>query len=139
METAAAALCRRLAKIGGFDALREKTGVTEQELDAFTAAADAMYLPMDARLGICKQDDSFLNKKRWELSDIPPENFPLLMHYHPLYINRRQVCKQADTVLAHLLYREETPLIMRRSYEYYILDQHLEVINSRLNPTDLPA
>lgn len=115
----AAALCRRLAQIGGFDALREKTGVTQEELDAFAAAADAMYLPMDERLGICKQDDSFLNKKRWELRDIPPENFPLLMHYHPLYINRRQVCKQADTVLAHFLYREETPLVMRRSYAYY--------------------
>ena len=74
---------------------------------------------MDEHLGICKQDDSFLNKKRWDLSAIPAENFPLLMHYHPLYINRHQVCKQADTVLAHFLYREESPLIMRRSYDYY--------------------
>ena len=115
----AATLCRLLDENGGLDALCEKIGLTEDELTAFSAAGRAMYLPMDERLGICKQDDSFLNKKRWDLSEIPQENFPLLMHYHPLYINRIQVCKQADTVLAHFLYREETALIMRRSYAYY--------------------
>ncbi len=117
--SAAVALCKALEASGGFDTLRAKIGVTKEELSAFLAAADAMYLPMDEKLGICKQDDSFLNKQRWELSEIPPENFPLLMHYHPLYINRRQICKQADTILAHFLYREETPLVMRRSYDYY--------------------
>lgn len=116
---AAAELCGILSDLGGFGALREKIGVTEKELAAFSAAGGAMYLPMDDTLGICKQDDSFLNKKRWNLSDIPPENFPLLLHYHPLCINRCQICKQADTVLAHFLYREESPLVMRRSYEYY--------------------
>ncbi len=113
------ALCRLLDENGGFDALSEGIGITKEELAAFSAAGNAMYLPMDEQKGICKQDDSFLNKKRWDLSEIPPENFPLLMHYHPLFINRRQVCKQADTVLAHFLYREETALIMRRTYEYY--------------------
>ena len=112
-------LCRMLEDSGGFDALSEKIGVTKEELASFSAAGLAMYLPMEQELGICKQDDSFLNKKRWDLSEIPPDHFPLLMHYHPLAINRRQVCKQADTVLAHFLYREETPLIMRRTYEYY--------------------
>lgn len=115
----AASLCDELNARGGFDALSQKIGITKEELADFLAAGSAMYLPMDERLGICKQDDSFLNKKRWNLSDIPCENFPLLMHYHPLYINRHQVCKQADTVLAHFLYREETPLVMRRTYDYY--------------------
>ena len=116
---AATELCAILSDFGGFDALSAKIGVTETELAAFSAAGDAMYLPMDDQLGICKQDDSFLNKKRWDLSEIPEENFPLLMHYHPLYINRCQICKQADTVLAHFLYHEESPLVMRRSYAYY--------------------
>ena len=115
----AVALCGKLEQAGGFGALSAKTGVTKEELAAFAEAGNAMYLPMDERLGICKQDDSFLNKKRWNISDIPPENFPLLMHYHPLYINRCQICKQADTVLAHFLYHEESPIVMRRTYEYY--------------------
>ena len=33
-------------------------------------------------------------------SDTPPENYPLLLHYHPLVIYRHQVLKQADVVLA---------------------------------------
>lgn len=115
----AVALCNQLESLRGFGVLSDRTGVTKEELAAFSAAGRAMYLPMDERLGICKQDDSFLNKKRWSLSDIPPDHFPLLMHYHPLYINRYQVCKQADTVLAHFLYREESPLVMRRTYDYY--------------------
>lgn len=116
---AAAELCDVLSNLGELGALSEKIGVTEEELSAFSAAGGAMYLPMDDDLGICKQDDSFLNKKHWNLCDIPAENFPLLMHYHPLYINRCQICKQADTILAHFLYREESPLVMRKSYEYY--------------------
>lgn len=116
---AAVTLCETLEKAGGFADLEEKIGVTKEELTAFLDAGNHMYLPMDETLGICKQDDSFLNKKRWDLREIPPDRFPLLMHYHPLFLNRRQVCKQADTVLAHFLYREETPLVMRRSYDYY--------------------
>ena len=115
----AVALCQKLKEIDQLDELQQKIDLTQAELDRFFAAGSAIYLPMDEELGICKQDDSFLNKKRWDLSKIPPENFPLLMHYHPLYINRHQVCKQADTVLAHFLYREESPLIMRRSFDYY--------------------
>lgn len=115
----ACSLCQTLEKIGGFSGLSQKIGVTKAELEAFFAAGTAMYLPMDETRGICKQDDTFLNKKRWNLDEIPPQNFPLLMHYHPLYINRRQVCKQADTVLAHFLYREESPLIMQRTFDYY--------------------
>ncbi len=127
---AAAALCALLKERGGFDALCEKTGLTEDELTRISEAGRAMYYPMDDRLGICKQDDSFLRKKRWNIADIPSQNFPLLMHYHPLYINRHQICKQADTVLAHVLYREETPLIMRRSYDYY---EHVTTHDSSLS------
>lgn len=83
-------------------------------------AAQAMYLPQDSELGISAQDDSFLRKKRLELSAIPKESFPLLLHYHPLFLYRHQVCKQADTILAHLLFPhtadEDT---MARSYDYY--------------------
>ncbi len=78
-----------------------------------------MYLPWTKRAASANRTIPFLNKKRWNLDEIPPENFPLLMHYHPLYINRRQVCKQADTVLAHFLYREESPLIIQRTFDYY--------------------
>ncbi len=112
-------LCGELAKIGGLDALKEKLSLTDEELNGFKRAGEGMFYPHDDRLGIIAQDDSFLSKKRWDLSSVPKENFPLLMHYHPLQINRCQVLKQADSVLANFLYREEDVLTMMRSFAYY--------------------
>jgi len=86
----------------------------------FKKAAEAMYLPFDEKLGIYAQDDSFLNKKKLNLNSIPKENFPLLLNYHPLFLYRHQICKQADTVLAHMLYGEEIDLEkQKKSFDYY--------------------
>lgn len=115
----ACALCHTLDEMGGFAALSARIGVTMEELAAFAKAGESMYYPMDEALGVCKQDDSFMSKKAWPIAEIPAENFPLLIHYHPLYINRCRICKQADTVLSHYIYREETPLVMMRTYRYY--------------------
>ena len=108
-------------KVAGADAhVREVTGVTGAELDAFRQAARHMYFPRDEKLGISAQDDSFLHKRVLDLQSIPKENFPLLLHYHPLFLYRHQVCKQADTVLAHLLFPDTADeRTIRRSYEYY--------------------
>lgn len=116
---AAARLCAELDKEGGLDALKKKIGLRDEELSEFARTAKDMFFPYDESHRIIAQDDSFLSKKRLELSDIPKENFPLLMHYHAININRFQVLKQADSVLANYLYREETPLMMMRSYRYY--------------------
>ncbi len=44
-----------------------------------------MYLLIDERTGIHPQDDSFLDKPRWECADIPPDKHPLLLYrHHPL-------------------------------------------------------
>ena len=79
-----------------------------------------MYFPTDKRLGVSPQDDSFLHKAELNLATIPRENFPLLLHYHPLFLYRYQVCKQADTVLAHLLFPHTADAAtVRRSFAYY--------------------
>ncbi len=116
---AAVRLCAELDKKGGLDALKEKIALRDDELSEFARTAQGMFFPYDENHRIIAQDDSFLSKKRCELADIPKENFPLLMHYHAININRYQVLKQADSVLANYLYREETPLMMMRSYRYY--------------------
>ncbi|HSK69304.1 MAG TPA: glycosyl hydrolase family 65 protein, partial [Candidatus Limnocylindria bacterium] len=101
-------------------AVRDRTGVTEEELQRFEEAAEAIYLPFDDGLGICAQDDAFLRRKRLDLAEIPRERFPLLLHHHPLFLYRHQVCKQADTVLAHFLFEEGEPEdVIRRTYDYY--------------------
>nr|WP_319488792.1 glycosyl hydrolase family 65 protein [uncultured Caproiciproducens sp.] len=100
--------------------VEKKIGLTETEIAAFTQAAQSMYLPYDEELDINPQDDSFLFKKVWNLKDTPEEDFPLLLHYHPLSLYRSQVCKQADTVLAHFILEDaQAPSTMKHSFEYY--------------------
>lgn len=96
-----------------------RTGVTEEELKTFEEAADKMFYPFSEELGIIEQDDAFLKKKHLDIASIPKENFPMLMHYHPLFINRHQVCKQADAVLAEYLFCKLGSLTSMRTYEYY--------------------
>ena len=110
-----------LKSSGGLNELEQKIQIRPQEIEAFKKAADHMYLPYDEKLKINPQDDSFLQKQSWDLKEIPPDKFPLLLNYHPLYLYRHQVCKQADTVLAHFLLEdaqsEETMLNSHHFYE----------------------
>ena len=77
--------------------------VSAEELAGWEKASDAMYIPFDPNLGIYPQDDSFLDKVEWDFANTPPENYPLLLHYHPLVIYRHRVLKQPDLVLAQFL------------------------------------
>jgi alpha,alpha-trehalose phosphorylase len=102
------------------DKLAAGIAVTADEIKAFSAAAENMFIAFDEKLQIHPQDDSFLQKKKWDLKSIPKDKFPLLLHYHPLVLYRHQVVKQADTVLAHFLREEETTLdIIRNDFNYY--------------------
>lgn len=103
-----------------FHKLVKKIGLKEHEVDDFKNASENMYLPYDKELHINPQDDSFLQKRRWDMNSIPKENFPLFMHYHPLHLYRHQICKQADTVMAHfVLEDEQSEETMRNSFNYY--------------------
>jgi alpha,alpha-trehalose phosphorylase len=94
--------------------------IDDGELARMQSAADAMKLPVDPRLGIHPQDDSFLSKKPWDIAATPASKFPLLLHFHPLVIYRHQVCKQADVVLALLLLSSEfTRDEKRRDFDFY--------------------
>jgi alpha,alpha-trehalose phosphorylase len=95
-------------------------GLDDGEIAAWRAASAAMRLPYDGELGIHEQDDSFLSKQPWDFANTPNENYPLLLHYHPLVIYRHQVCKQADVVLALLLLSNEFALDdKRRDFDFY--------------------
>jgi alpha,alpha-trehalose phosphorylase len=101
-------------------ALKQKLALQDDEALGWHEAAEQMYLPYDEKQAMNPQDDTFLNKKVWNFEDTPKENYPLLLHYHPLTLYRYQVCKQADTVLAHFLLEDEQNVeTMRNSYFYY--------------------
>jgi alpha,alpha-trehalose phosphorylase len=103
-----------------FVTLRHRTNLKPGEVTAWQKAADNMYFPYDQKLKILPQDDGFLEKKKWDLNKIPPEKFPLLLHYHPLVIYRHQVIKQADVVLALFLLGNEFDLqAKKRNFDYY--------------------
>lgn len=103
-----------------FATLAKAIALEVNEIDAWRRAADCMYLPYDAALGVHAQDDSFLAKKLWDFAGTPESHYPLLLHYHPLVIYRHQVCKQADIVLALLLQGDKFTLEeKRRDFDYY--------------------
>ncbi len=94
--------------------------VTADELAAFKAAADKMYLPYDKKNKIKLQDDNALNRPRFDLKNEPATNFPLLLHYHPLVLYRYQVNKQADTLMSDFLFPLDQDIDqLRRDYDYY--------------------
>lgn len=100
--------------------LCEKLGFKESEAEEFLNASKGMYLPYNEKLDINPQDDSFLSKKVWDFENTPKEDYPLLLHYHPMHLYRHQVCKQADTVLAHFILEQNTKIsTIRNSFEYY--------------------
>src|SRR5476649_1505743 len=83
-------------------------------------AASLMLLPYDDALQIHAQDDSFLEKKKWDFAGTPKDKYPLLLNYHPMVIYRHQVCKQADVVLALLLLSDQFTLEdKKRDFDYY--------------------
>lgn len=111
---------RLLEEAGKLGPVAGKLGLTQDEIMEFEKAEKAMYLPYDEELGINPQDDSFLKKEVWDIANTPREKFPLLLHYHPMYIYRYQVCKQADTVLAHFMFEDAQDIeTIRRSFAYY--------------------
>ncbi len=103
-----------------FAALCRVTDLELRELDDWDAAADAMFVPFDDELGINPQDSEFLELEPWDWESTPPENFPLLLNYHPLVIYRHQVLKQADVVLAMFLRSERFSVEQkRRNFDFY--------------------
>ncbi len=104
LRNAAAALrLLREERPADYARLVHALNLTENEPSDWQRAADSMYYP-PARDGIYPQDDDFLDRKPWPLDSIPDENHPLLMHYHGLTIYRHMVCKQADLILAMILF-----------------------------------
>ncbi len=99
-------------------ALSKRFGKKQQSAQLWQEAADKMYFGYDKERLITQQDDTFLEKQVWNFADTPKENYPLLLHYHPMKIYKHQVLKQADTVLAHMLF-EGDKAQTARDFDYY--------------------
>ena len=110
----------RRANPQAFSVLAGKTRLGAAEIEDWRRAADSMFIPYDSETGIYPQDDSFLERERWDFENTPAENYPLLLHYHPLNIYRHQVIKQTDVILAMFLLGHEFSLEeKRRNFLFY--------------------
>ena len=112
---------RRAAEIAGRH--REEAlelGVDTEEMASWRDAADAVVIPYDDRLGVHPQSEGFTDHARWDFDSTEADEYPLMLHFPYFDLYRKQVCKQADLVLAMLLRSEAfTPDQKLRNFDYY--------------------
>ncbi len=94
--------------------------VSEEELMAWRAAAEAIVVPYDDEQGITAQSEGFTRYRPWDFAATRPEHYPLLLHYPYYLLYSSQVVKQADLVLALYLCGEHFDAEQkRRDFDYY--------------------
>ncbi|MFV0318139.1 MAG: glycoside hydrolase family 65 protein [Microthrixaceae bacterium] len=110
----------RVRRPEDYQRIMQRTRLEEDEIAVWMRAGESMHIPWDDQQRLYLQDDGFLNREMWDFANTPEENYPLLLHYHPLEIYRHQVIKQADVVMATFLlgdwFSEEEK---RRVFEYF--------------------
>jgi trehalose/maltose hydrolase-like predicted phosphorylase len=90
-----------------------------EEARAWRAAADAVHVPYDERLGVHEQSAGFTRYAPWHFAAEHPGE-PLMMRAPYFQLYRRQVIKQADLVLAmHWCPAEFTAEQKARNVNYY--------------------
>ncbi|WP_088317534.1 glycoside hydrolase family 65 protein [Kineosporia sp. R_H_3] len=94
-------------------------GVDAAEVAGWRERADAVVLPFDADLGVHEQSRGFTRHEPWDFAASRGEH-PLMLHHPYFELYRRQVCKQADLVLAmHLRGDAFTPQEKAANFAYY--------------------
>lgn len=109
----------RSLEILGADA--DRLHITAEEKAFWKKVADNMYLPYDEKLGVYLQDDGFMMRKPYDESKVPEEKRHLLYeNYHPLFVYRQRMSKQADAIYGlQLLSDRFTDEELLRNYEFY--------------------
>lgn len=104
-----------------YNKLIHKIGLTDDECILWQKIMKKMYLPYDEQLGIYPQDDGFLMRKQWDDSKIPEEKRHLLYeNYHPLFVFRQRMSKQADAILGFYLHSNFfTKEEIKKNYDFY--------------------
>ncbi|MDO4273590.1 MAG: glycosyl hydrolase family 65 protein [Eubacteriales bacterium] len=99
----------------------ERLQITEEETDYWQRIVDHMYFPYDEERRVYPLDDGFMMRKPWDDSKIPPEKRHLLYeNYHPLFVYRQRMSKQADAILGMYLHSNLfTEEELKRNYDFY--------------------
>jgi alpha,alpha-trehalose phosphorylase len=103
-----------------FEGIKKKVNLTTETLRLWRQAAEHIFIPYDSNLSVHSQDDSFMQKEKWDFDGTDKSLYPLLLHFHPLVIYRHQVLKQPDVVLSNFLLGKRFSLVQKlRNYLYY--------------------
>lgn len=104
-----------------YQKLIKKIHLDPDEPAQWKKTADAMYFAYDEKRQVYLQDDGFMLRKPWDDSRIPPEKRHLLYeNYHPLFIYRQRMSKQADAIMGMMLYSALfTDEELLRNYAFY--------------------
>lgn len=104
-----------------YSRLVEKLHLEETETKLWNKIAENMYFPYDEARQIYPLDDGFMMRKPWDESKIPKEKRHLLYeNYHPLFIYRQRMSKQADAILGFYLHSNLfTKEELKRNYNFY--------------------
>lgn len=104
-----------------YQELKEKLDFEEEELSLWDEIIEKMYFPYDKEREIYPMDDGFMIRKPWDEEKIPEEKRAWLYeNYHPLFIMRHRMSKQADAVLGMYLHSNLfTEEEIRRNYDFY--------------------
>ncbi len=104
-----------------YDNLIKKIDLKDKEIEYWKKIIENMYFPYDEKIGVYPLDDGFMKRKPWDDSKIPKEKRHLLYeNYHPLFIFRQRMSKQADAILAMYLHNNLFSIEeLRKNYDFY--------------------
>jgi alpha,alpha-trehalose phosphorylase len=95
-------------------------GVDQEEIAGWREAAAAMVIPFDEELRITAQSEAFTRCRNWDFDTTPPDEYPLLLHFHNYLLYSSQVVKQADLVFALYTCGEQFDAEQKaRDFDYY--------------------
>lgn len=104
-----------------WEELKERLVLSPEELSLWKKIEENMYFPYDEDRKVYPMDDNFMMRKPWDESKIPPEKRAWLYeNYHPLFVMRHRMSKQADAILGmYLLSHQFSEEELRRNYDFY--------------------
>ncbi|WP_284445130.1 glycosyl hydrolase family 65 protein, partial [Pedobacter sp. B4-66] len=92
----------------------------EKEFSDWTAVADQMYYPYDAKADVFLQQDGFMDKEQILVKDLPAEDRPLNQKWSWDRILRSCYIKQADVLQGMYFFEDDYDLeTLRKNFNFY--------------------
>ena len=112
-----------------------RLGVNSEEMASWRDAATAIRIPYDEHLQVHPQAEGFTDHQVWDFEHTDDKMYPLLLHVPYFDLYRKQVCKQADLVLAMQLRPDAfTAEQMARNFAYYEGDHGSRLVAVGVHP-----